>query len=160
ASLTGPRPAAGGGGGTLTPQNRNGSGQFGMGQSGNPGGRGRGFAALLKSMRWNLVWYVPLLLATLLWLFPRTVGAGLDLLHILSGRWSWGILFSPAAAFFFSALTGFVFVPPWIALFFVPNLFQIEAVSSARRGLMTVLAVTGIFILPLVFWFLMWGSFP
>ena len=110
-------------------------------------------------MGWNLIWYVPLCLAVLFvlwsnlhfdWVVFRTARA----------RWVWAALLSPSAALCFSSLIANLLLPFQLVLL-IPGLFDPgEPDVYSKRYRYALMAIVGIFVIPLLVEAVVWGSFP
>ncbi len=66
---------------------------------------------MVRVMRFNLLWYVPLAASVFFYFVVANFNGGLHNIRLVFHRFSWALFFSPAAALFFSAIIASVFIP-------------------------------------------------
>jgi len=80
---------------------------------------------VLTTMRYNLIWYLPLCLWILFYIIIPNVSSGYNNLKIVFHRFTWAIVFSPSAYIFFAALFTSIVLPlrllGLIPIFFAKN---------------------------------------
>jgi hypothetical protein len=103
---------------------------------------------------WHWLWFVPLALLLLLFVEQHTVLHAFRIVKLAWQRWSWGVLFSPSAAFCLGVIA-FSIIWPLRSLALVGFL---AAAKNQWRWVLLIVGTTLIF--PFVTDFLTWGSFP
>jgi hypothetical protein len=115
---------------------------------------------VLTTMRYNLIWYLPLCLWILFYIIIPNIGSGYHNLKIVFHRFTWAIFFSPSAYLFLVALFASVFLPVrllgWIPIFFAKDA---ENTTYKRRYLWSLLLTVGIFITAILIQVLIWDRF-
>lgn len=119
----------------------------------------RDFRILVGTMRFNLVWYVPLCIWIVLYIIIPNLTSGLHNVALVFHRFSWGIFFSPSAYVFFSAVITSVFLPLQLLLV-VLSFFDPDVPLSRRRHLWSFAVVVVIVLSALLLQAVIWGSFP
>jgi hypothetical protein len=109
-------------------------------------------------MRWNLLWYVPLVMLVFLPLMLIDAIEGFTCFRILLRNWTWGLLLSPSAAVWCGTVTFSVIAP--LNVFRLPAFFNPEGEFYPRRYRWSVIHVIATLALVLFSWVLIWGSFP
>lgn len=107
-------------------------------------------------MRWNLVWYVPLVIVSACAAWLGLVG-GLNGGYVLFTHWTWWLLMSPALGAWISSVLISV-MAPLFPVFAVPRIFSSE--TARQRYYHAAVSIGfGIFVLAFAT-LLWWGSFP
>ena len=110
-------------------------------------------------MKANLLWYVPLCVVVLGFVFFVNGSTDLRYVQLVVRRWTWGALLSPSSYVFGASLMGTI-VYPLAALAAIPKFFDISRPSYNKRYQITALAVAVIFGVSILLEFVGWGSFP
>ena len=82
-------------------------------------------------MGFNRIWYALLWIALILFLVP-IARFDYSTFRLILHRWSWGVLFSPAAYVYFSSLIATIFFPVRV-LAIVPVYFDRRAIDLYSR---------------------------
>jgi hypothetical protein len=128
--------------------------------SGKNSGDDKGFLSLLiKSVRFNLIWYLPLCLGILFYFIIPNVKSGYDNITLVFQRFRLAIFFSPSLYLFFSAIVGSVLLPLKLLLL-IPIFFDQNISTYKRRYLLSFGVVVGIAISCVLLQVIIWGSFP
>jgi len=114
--------------------------------------------AIIRAMRLHLLWFVPLVVAVVLYLVVPSAVSGYRNTMLVIRRFTWGIFISPAAALYFGSILASVLLPLRLLLF-IPAYFE-RSGRSWRRLWVPVLVIIAIAVCELGLQFLVWGSFP
>jgi hypothetical protein len=114
---------------------------------------------LVRGMKFNLIWYIPLSAWVLLYFVVPNFNSGLENIRLVFHRFSWSLFFSPAAALFFSAIVASLFVP-FQLLLVIPGFFAAESIGCIKRYVWSLGVVVAIFVTAILLQAVIWGSFP
>jgi hypothetical protein len=103
---------------------------------------------------WRWLWFFPFSLLVLVLVERHMVLYAFVTLKIAWQRWSWGVLFSPSAAFCLSVIVFSVVFP----LYSLGTIGFLVAGRPQWRWIVVLAVVT--LLVPIVTDFLIWGSFP
>jgi hypothetical protein len=115
-----------------------------------------------RPSRWHLLWLIPVCVLVFLFVERHTIPLAWQLLKLAKERWVWAVLFSPSAYFCWTVMIASVMWPYQglkIAVGFVQSPLHPGQSQTKVVGL-AALFVTSVLVLPIVWDFLLWGSFP
>jgi hypothetical protein len=121
------------------------------------------FRTPLTTMRFDLIWYLPLCLLVLFYIIIPNAIAGYQNIRMELHRFTWAILFSPSAYIFLPALFASILAPIGL-LNLIPTLFSRDADNQVYvfkgRYLWALLVALSIYVSAILIQFLIWGSLP
>ena len=113
----------------------------------------------MNKLAWNWLWFLPLCFVVLCFVESYSVSHAIDIAKLAYQRWSWFGLFSPSAAFCYSAMCASVLLPIyWLGAIAAIMIDDIR--DMPKRLLNSFLVAAMILGLPLLTDALIWGSFP
>ena len=115
--------------------------------------------AIVRVMRYHLLWYVPLGVWIASYFIAPNFVSGFHNVALVFHRFSWGVFFSPSAYIFFTAVLTSLFLPVQFFLL-IPSFFKRGVPMYRRRYLCSLGVVLGIAISAVVIQAIIWGSFP
>ncbi len=117
------------------------------------------FRAIVRVMRYHLLWYVPLGVWVVLYFIVPNLVSGFNNLALVFYRFSWAVLFSPSTYVFFAAVFTSLVLPVQLFLL-IPGFFERGVPMFQRRYLWALGVVLGIAISAVLTQTIIWGSFP
>ena len=115
-----------------------------------------------RPSRLHLVWLLPVCVVVFLFVEQHTIALVWQLLKLAKHRWVWAVLVSPSAYFCWTVMMASIFWP-YQGLVVAVNLIRSPLTPGAWQAktvCFAVLFVASVLVLPLVWDFLLWGSFP
>lgn len=114
-----------------------------------------------KTMRWHLLWYVPLGIIILWYITIHDILWSIGAARIVLDHFIWALYFSPSAYLYFSIL-GSIPMTPLLFFIFIPVLFEKDSVGykHKRRWLWTLVLLAMVPVSALFLHIILWGSFP
>jgi hypothetical protein len=112
--------------------------------------------------RWHLFWFIPLCVFVFLFVEQHTISLDWQLFKLAKHRWSWMLLVSPSAWFCWGIMLAAIIWPlQGLVLAFGLMKMPLSEIRSLKKqiGLALLLAAAVLF-MPIVWDFLLWGSFP
>jgi hypothetical protein len=115
---------------------------------------------LTRTMRLNLLWYIPLFTAVVACFIIPDITSGYHNIVIVFHRFDWFIFCSPAAYLFFSSVLASVLFPVQMMLMILTFFADAQTSLYHRRYLYSFAVVVGIALVCIILQVLIWGSFP
>ncbi|MGC1449836.1 MAG: hypothetical protein WA830_07355 [Candidatus Sulfotelmatobacter sp.] len=113
----------------------------------------------MRSMRWNLLWYMPLVAPLLIILAILDGCQAYAQARVVAGYFTWALFFSPAAGiWFWSSIVSIT--APITGLALIPRFFMPDPDLYRNRYRNTVLLILGSVVLVVLLWTIQWGCFP
>jgi hypothetical protein len=115
-----------------------------------------------RPSRWHLLWLIPVCVLVFLFVEQHTIPLVWQLLKLARERWVWTVFFSPSAYFCWTVMIASVTWPCQgliISLRLVRSHLR-PGQSQAKVVGFAVLFVASVLVLPIVWDFLLWGTFP
>lgn len=124
-----------------------------------PEGDSHFFPLVARTMRWHLLWYVPLGGCTVTEIVWPNMLSGFGNLGVVARHFSWILFFSPSAYVCLGSVFGSVILP--IVLFLmIPGFFEHGMPVYGRRYLASFGIILAIVLSALLLQVVIWGSFP
>ena len=118
----------------------------------------RSFGAM-RSMRWNLLWYLALVAPFLIILAILDGCQAYAQARVVARYFTWALLLSPAADIWFCSSIVSI-AAPIQGLALIPGFFVPDGDQYRNRYRDTVLVVLGYVVLVILLWTIQWGCFP